>query len=109
MYDLIARARVVLTATVTWLVTLAAVLTAAAGPLTDALGVGHPLVELLARIVVVLGVAVAIISRVAPVLPEARGVLDPPDGVPVTAREAELAGQLRTVITAARHPDDPVP
>lgn len=48
----------------------------------------------LAATVTVLAVATAIIRRVTPVLADARGLLPPPDGRPVTAAEARLARQL---------------
>lgn len=77
------------------------------GPLTDALGVDHPAVELLARAIVVVATAIAIFTRVTPVLPDARGILAPAHGLAPTEREAELDAKLRTMIATARLPDDP--
>lgn len=93
MHEIVDRIQVVLTAVVTWLVALAAVLVIVADELATAIGAEHPVVALCARAVVVVGVAVSIIRRVTPVLPAAQGLLPVPDGVPVTEREAALADQ----------------
>lgn len=94
MTGLVARVRVILTAAVTWLVVLAAVLTVVVDELAAAIGADHPVVVLIFQAVAVIGVAISIIVRVTPVLPGAEGLLPAPAGTPVTEYEAELMHQL---------------
>lgn len=94
MSGVVARLRVILTATVTWLVVLAAVLTVVVDELATAIGADHPVVVFILRALAALGVAIGIIVRVTPVLPGAEGLLPAPAGTPVTPLEAELADQL---------------
>lgn len=90
MTKTIERLRVILTAAVTWLVAIAAVLTIVAGELATELGDAAPVVTWIARVVVWIGVAVAIIRQVTPVLPAARGILN--DGTsPLTENERRLS------------------
>lgn len=88
MNDTLNRIHVIARAAVTWLVTLAGVLTIVADELTEALGADHVVVAWIVRVVAWVAVAVAIIRRSTPVLPEARGVL-PVLGEPVTVAERE--------------------
>ncbi len=89
-----ARIRTVLASAVSWLVALAAVLTIVAEELAGVAGLPDAVGRAIATALVVIGVAVAIIRRVTPVLPGARGILPPPAGTPETPREAALLAQL---------------
>jgi hypothetical protein len=89
----IERIKTIAQAAVTWLVALAGVLTIVAAELADQLGADNVVVVWVLRAVVWLGVAVAIIRRSTPVLPDARGVL-PQIGEPVTSNEKWLAEEL---------------
>jgi len=85
MTKVLDRARVVLSAGVTWMVLAATVLTFAVDAIGEEAGdtaAGQWLVMVLGGAITVLGVAVAIIRRVTPVLPAERGILppDPPPG-----------------------------
>jgi hypothetical protein len=89
---MVERVRVVLTAAVTWLIAFGAVVAVVAdelAPFRTVPYVGAAL-NVLAAVAVVVAVIVRVIQRSTPVLPAARGVLPPPPGVPVTAREVEL-------------------
>lgn len=88
MTNAIERLRVILTAAVTWLVAIAAVLAIVAEEIADAFGADFPALVWIARVAVVIGVAIAIIRRVTPVLPEARGVVN--YTTPMTERERIL-------------------
>lgn len=93
---MIQRIHTVLSAAVTWLVVLAMVLTIVAAELADALGATSPVVVIALRAVAAIGVAVSIIRRVTPVLPDARGLLPKPDQ-PATSDEAWLTAELERV------------
>lgn len=95
----VARTRVVLTAVVTWLVVLAAVITNVVDELQLA-GASGTVLRILGNALGVIGVAVAIIRRVTPVLPEARGILD--TGIPRTNLEAIGAARITDAIR--QHP-----
>ena len=97
MSNLIARARVILGSLVTYLVLLAAVIAAAAGPIVEAVGVDSPVAKIVATVLGVLAVAIEVVRRVTQVLPDARGVLPVPDDQPVTAQERWLMHELETV------------
>lgn len=98
MHDMITRTLIVAKAAVTWLTVAAGVLTIAAEELTAIVGADHPVTTWLLRAVAWLGVAIAIIRRSTPVLPEARGVLPPPDGAPITLAEREyLNAYIRNI------------
>lgn len=80
MGTFLARVKVILRAAPTYLVALGAILTILVDELTPYADV--PAVEWVLRVlgvlVVVAGVAVSIVRRVEPVVPERRGVLPPP-------------------------------
>lgn len=86
------KVKTVAKASVTWLVVAAGVLTVVADELATQLGADSPVVVLVLRAVSWIGVAVAIIRRSTPVLPDARGVLS--NGHPVTEDEARLEREL---------------
>jgi hypothetical protein len=88
------RVRTVARAAVTWLVLASTVLTIAAEELARVAGADSPVVVLMLRVVAWLGVAVAIIRRSTPVLPDARGIL------PTGAIETETE---RLLIDAVMH------
>lgn len=69
------RVKVILTSLVTWLVAAGAVGAILTDELTGVIGADHPVVNLIARVVVIAGTAVSIIRRVTPVLPQEVGVL----------------------------------
>jgi hypothetical protein len=94
---LVARARIVLTAAVTWLVLAATILGAIVSELELA-GVGGTVVRILAGVLGALGVAIAIIRRVTTVLPDARGIL--PTGAPATDLEAIGVAAIRDAAAA---------
>jgi hypothetical protein len=75
--DLITRARVVLTAAVTWLVAASAVVTIFAEEITEVLPDDWqgPFARTVVVVLAVLTAAVNIIRRVTPVLPAQRGLL----------------------------------
>jgi len=87
---IIDRALVILRAAPTYLTALAVI----AGIVLDELGELGPLpgwlVTALAGVITAVAVTIAIIRRVTPVLTNARGVLPPPAGTPITAAELEL-------------------
>lgn len=93
-HPFIQRIRVLLGSLVTWLVLLAVILTAAAPTITEELGIDHPAVVWLVKIITVIGVIVTIIRNVTRVLPEARGVITPAEDTPYTAREEALMFEL---------------
>lgn len=82
------RVRVIASAAVTWLVFASVVLSAAVPELVELLGADHAVVVFVARALVWVGAAVAIIRRVSPVEPDARGILNRTD-VPAGAAEIE--------------------
>ena len=77
MTNLIARAKVILTAAVTYIVIASTVLTVAAEEIgkvfTD--GQAAQVLTIITRILAALAAAVSIIRRVTPVLPDERGIL----------------------------------
>lgn len=77
MSDFIARVRVVLTAAVTWITAVAAVIPFIADDIADQLpsGAAEQVTKYALLAVAWLGAAVSIIRRVTPVLPDERGVL----------------------------------
>lgn len=80
MSNLIARAKVVLSAAVTWIVAITVVLTEIASELEGLGPVGEQASQIIARILTWLFAAVLIIRRVRPVLDKAeRGILPPGD------------------------------
>jgi hypothetical protein len=96
MHDFYARVLVVAKAAPTWLVAASTVLTITADELAGMVGAEHGAVTFVLRVVAWLGVAIAIIRRSTPVLPEARGILPSPN--PATRAEAEyLDAYLRHV------------
>jgi hypothetical protein len=94
---LVARARIVLTAAVTWLVVAGTIITIVIDELAAA-GVAGAVLRVLAGAVTVIGVAVTIIRRVTPVLPAARGLIG--TGAPNTDLEAIGADYIRDAIAA---------
>lgn len=92
-----ARIRTILSSLVTWLTLVATVLGIVIGelePFADNT-VARYVLSGLAVAATVAAVAVAIIRKVTPVLPDAVGVLPVEDSVPVTDAERRLAEQLR--------------
>lgn len=77
--ELIAKAKVIAQAVVTWLVFASVVLTFAAGEIADVVPgeTGEAITVWVLRVVAWLGVAVGIIRRVTPVAPDERGILPP--------------------------------
>ncbi len=104
MTNTIERLRVILTAAVTWLVAIATVLTIVAAELGDAFGDdAAPVITWIARILVWIGVATAIIRQVTPVLPAARGILN--DGTsPLTENERQLSTPRLPIDTRTASP-----
>lgn len=94
-----ARLRVILSAAVTWLVTLAAVLVIVIDELGSVAGIPAGVIKALGSLLTIVGVAVAIIRRVSPVLPAARGILD--NGAPRT--RLEHIGTEALAIANRRH------
>jgi len=82
------RAKTVARAAVTWLVLASTILTVAAEEIAKVAGTDSPVVVLALRAVSWLGVAVMILRRVTPVLPDARGIL--PTGAIETETERLL-------------------
>ena len=89
MQQLIARLLVILRAAPTYLVALAMVLTIVADELPDIPGIPAEVLTVIARIITVIGVAVAIIRRVTPVVEQARGLLPPAELPRQTGRHPE--------------------
>ena len=77
MNNLIARIKVVLAAAVTWIVVASTVVTLASDEIAEVLPAGdaETVGAVAAKIVAVLGAAVAIIRRVQPVIESERGIL----------------------------------
>lgn len=77
MNALLAKAKVVLTAAVTYIVVASTVLTVAADELGQLFADGQAagVIRLIVRVLSVLTAAVTIIRRVTPVLPDERGIL----------------------------------
>lgn len=86
------RVRVVLRAAPTYIVLAGGTLAIVADELAKVVGADSPVVVLILRAVSLLGAAVAIIRRVTPTLPDARGIL--PTGEPVTSNEAFYAREM---------------
>lgn len=98
--NLLLMSKVIARSPVTWLTMLAGVLSVVASELGAVLGADHPLLVLLARAVVWIGVAISIIRQVTPVLKPARGIL-PKIGEPTTPNEQWALNELahhRTVV-----------
>ena len=91
-YANLQRIKTVAKAAVTWLVIGGAVLSIVASELAGALGADHVAVQYATTAATALGVALAIIRQVTPVLPDQRGIL--PKGGPVTERERLLVDEL---------------
>lgn len=83
MSAFLARVRVVLTAAVTWLTAIAAVVPFIADDIAAQLpeGAAEQVTKYALLAVAWLGAAVSIIRRVTPVLPQERGVLPPESGL----------------------------
>lgn len=98
MNELLARVRVLLGAAPTYLVALAAILTIVVdelAPFADDPAIAW-VVRILGVILTIVGVAVAIVRRVTPVLPAERGLLPPPapGARPLDAGRATLESVL---------------
>lgn len=75
----LARAKVVLTALLTWLIVLAVVLNSAAGTISDHAPQGWEMAtEWLARLAAIVGAAILALRNVTTVLPDQRGLLPEP-------------------------------
>lgn len=93
---LVDRARVILTAAVTYLVLAAVIVAILIDELGAVAGIPPVVVKVLGGILTACTVAITIIRRVTPVLPAARSIT-PVDAV-ATAREAELRNDLAAVL-----------
>jgi len=82
MKNLIARARVILTAAPTYLVAAGAVVSIVADEVSKVLPAGWQdnAAQIAGAVAGVIGAAVLIVRRVTPVLISERGLLSPPDG-----------------------------
>lgn len=97
MNELLARVRVLLGAAPTYLVALAAILTIVVdelAPFADDPAIAW-VVRVLGVVLTIVGVAVAIVRRVTPVVPAERGLLPPP---PPGARPDAGRADLETVL-----------
>lgn len=92
--NLIARAKVVLSTFVTWLVVAAGILTVVAADLTELLGTDSAVIVALVRVLAWIGAAIAIIRKVTPVLDSATGLLPVDRSIPVTSRELQAVRLL---------------
>jgi hypothetical protein len=89
MAVLIQRIRTVLTAAVTWLVVLSTVLTIVMAELDEFAGIPPGVIRGIGTALAVVGVVLAIIRRVTPVLPDARGLAPVELDQPLTQHEAD--------------------
>jgi len=82
MKNLIARARVILTAAPTYLVAAGAVVSVVSSEVSKVLPSGWQdnALQIGGAIGAIIGAAIAIVRRVTPVLVSERGLLSPPDG-----------------------------
>lgn len=100
MSTLLAKAKVVLSGAVTWLLAISSLLMFAARQVAEIAPGNTTLLTWLVRVTAWLATAVAVMRRVTPVLGEAQGLLATPG--PATAREAALADQLKKAQAQAR-------
>lgn len=102
MNEFIQRVKVIGQSIVTWAGVAILVLGVVSDEIVGLLpaDMGGKVIGGIAVAVAVLTAIVKVIQRVTPVLPEARGILPPPSGEPVTKEERFLVNQLRKSGTA---------